>query len=214
MKFTPVAATGLAGLLADACLAADGGEHPVRVLLDGPESTALLDLAQQIGSILTAAGRRVGIVDTRLFYRDASVRLEYGRTDVESFYSGWLDQAALEREVLAPLGRPGTDGADVAWRYLPSLRDPDTNRATRAEPVTVERTSVVLLVGELLLGRALPADLAVHFWVSRQARRRQFPADRQWTLPAFDRYEQLLAPVAEADLVIRYDDATRPARSV
>ncbi|MCW2538838.1 MAG: hypothetical protein JWN95_563 [Frankiales bacterium] len=213
MKFTPVAAAALAGLLADACLAADDGEHPVRVLLDGPQSSALLELAGKTGSLLTAAGRRVGIVDASQFYRDASVRLEYGHTDVESFFSGWLDLAALDREVLTPLGRP-IDGADAHWHYLPSLRDPDSNRATRAEPITLERTSVVLVVGELLLGRGLPADLTVHFWVSRQARRRQFPAERQWTLPAFDRYEQLLAPVAEADLVVRYDDANRPARSV
>ncbi|MCW2524070.1 MAG: uridine kinase, partial [Frankiales bacterium] len=172
----------------------------------------LADLVDELGSL----GRPVAVIDSQAFYRDASLRLEYGRTDVESFYSSWLDAAGLEREVLAPLG-PGGDGS-----FLPSLRDPATNRSTRAARVPLSERGVLLVVGELLLGDrfatgALDFDLAVHFAVSRQSRRRQFEErypDWAWTLPAFDRYDLDVDPSAVSDVLIRFDDARHPALAV
>ena len=90
----------------------------------------------------------------RLFYRDASLRWEYGKADVDSFYRGWLDTAALQREVLRPLAVDGS--------YLPSLRDPDSNRSTRAAPSTLPPAGVALVTGELLLGHGLGFDVTVH----------------------------------------------------
>ena len=85
------------------------------------------------------------------FWRDASLRLEYGREDVES-YRTWLDAGALRREVARRRGRR-------AATYLPSLRDPATNRSTREPPRRGSRRGTVLLVsGELLLGLGLPFD--------------------------------------------------------
>jgi hypothetical protein len=144
----------------------------------------------------------------RDFYRDASLRFEYGRTDLESFYAGWLDSAALQREVLRPLATP--DGA----RYLPALRDPATNRSARAEPVALPPSGVLLVCGELLLGAGLDFDLAIHLAVSRAARKRQAPEELRWTLPAFDRYDLDADPVGSADVVVRYDDPAHPALSV
>jgi len=103
------------------------------------------------------------------------------------------------------------DPVVVRGRYLPSLRDPVTNRSTRAEPEPLPPAGVLLVHGELLLGAGLPFDLTVHASVSRQARKRLTPADRQWTLPAFDRYDLEVDPAGTADVVIRYDDPRRPA---
>jgi hypothetical protein len=174
----------------------------LRVGLDAP---ACVDLEPLLGrlDVLRVAGRPIAVIPTRLFYRDASLRWEYGKADVDSFYDGWLDTGALQREVLRPLMAAGS--------YLPSLRDPESNRSTRAVPVQLPVNGVALLVGELLLGHGLDLDLTVHFSVSRQARRRQTPDDLQWTLPAHDRYELEVDPAGVADLVIRYDDPAHPA---
>jgi hypothetical protein len=160
-------------------------------------------LAEAIGDRLRAAGRPVALIDAQTFYRDAALRLEYGKTDVESFYSGWLDLDALNREVLRPLAE--------SQPYLPSLRDPVTNRSTRAAPVTLAEQGILIVTGELLLGVGLAFDVSVHAAVSRQARRRLIDPDWSWTLPAFDRYDLDLDPSALANVVVRYDDPQHPA---
>jgi hypothetical protein len=202
-RFSPASPELLAGRLAELCDERHPGRHPLRVALDGP---ACADLTEPIGLLSTelrSAGRPVALVEASSFYRDASLRLEYGRTDVESFYTGWLDTGALQREVLDRLADRGS--------YLPSLRDPVSNRSTRAEPEPLPSAGVLLLRGELLLGAGLHFDLTVHAAVSRQARKRLTPADRQWTLPAFDRYDLEVDPSGNADVVLRYDDPRHPA---
>lgn len=182
--------------------------HPLRVAVDGPGWLELAPLIEALETGLPALGHPVAVVRAKDFYRDASLRFEHGKTDVESFYSGWLDLAALEREVLRPVAV--AEGAC----YLPALRDESTNRATRAQPVTLAASAVVLVCGELLLGAGLSFDLVIHLDVSRAARKRQAPQDRRWALPAFDRYDIDVDPMALADVVIRYDDPKHPAIAV
>jgi hypothetical protein len=182
------------------------GGHPLRVALDAPGWVELGPLTEAVRTGLRALGRPVATVHAGDFYRDASLRFEHGRTDVESFYTGWLDGAALQREVLRPLADPG-------GHYLPTLRDQATNRATRSRPATLPANGVLLVCGELLLGAGLGFDLAVHFAVSRAARKRLVPDDRRWTLPAFDRYDIDVDPAGLADVVVRYDDPQHPAVS-
>lgn len=191
-------------LLADLIAATPG--H-VRVAVDGPPCAGPGALAAGLVEPLRARGRPVAVVDATTFWRDASLRYEYGREDVESFLS-WLDAGALRREVLDPLG-PGGSG-----RFLPSLRDPATNRATRAAPATAEPAQVVVVHGPLLLGLGLPFDRTVHLAVSRAARARRTPAAEAWTLPAFDRYDAEVAPAEFADVAVRADDPRHPAVSV
>ena len=205
-RFQPVSPRLLASRLAELCLDRHPGRHPLRVALDGPACADLAAPVRTLAEDLRAAGRPVALLEATTFYRDASLRLEYGRTDVESFYSGWLDAAALRREVLEPLVERG--------EYLPSLRDPAANRSTRSEPQPLAAGGVLLVRGELLLVAGLPFDLTVHAAVSRQARKRLTPAELQWTLPAFDRYDLEVDPAGTADVVIRYDDPRHPALAV
>lgn len=205
-RFRPVSPQLLASRLAELCQDRHPGRHPLRVALDGPACADLGGPVRWLADELRAAGRPVALLDATSFYRDASLRLEYGRTDVESFYTGWLDAAALRREVLDRLVERG--------EYLPSLRDPATNRSTRAEPRPLAASGVLLVRGELLLAAGLPFDLTVHAAVSRQARKRLTPEDLQWTLPAFDRYDLDVDPAGTADAVIRYDDPRHPALAV
>lgn len=139
------------------------------------------------------------------FYRPASLRLEHGRTDPDARYRDWLDAGALTREVLAPLG-PGGSGA-----YLPVLWDLTRDRAARAERQPMPPGGVLLVPGALLLGIGLAFDVVVHLRMSPAARRRRTPAEDGWQLPAFDRYDAEVDPVALADAVVLADHPERPA---
>jgi hypothetical protein len=207
-RYAPVTPASLAQRLIDVLVERHTGSHPLRVALDAPGWVDLEPLVEALRTGLRAHGRPVAVVRASDFYRDASLRFEHGKTDVESFYAGWLDLAAVQREVLTPLA--ATEGA----RYLPALRNPDTNRATRAEPMPLAASGVLLLCGELLLGAGLSFDAVLHVALSRAARKRRVPDGRRWTLPAFDRYDIDVDPVGLADVVIRYDDPHHPALSV
>jgi hypothetical protein len=198
----------LAQRLIDLLIERHPGRHPLRVALDAPGWVESGPLIEALRAGLPTLGRPVATVRASDFYRDASLRFEHGKTDVESFYTGWLDGAALEREVLRPLA--GADGA----RYLPALRDAATNRATRAQPVPLAAHGILLVWGELLLGAGLSLDLVIHLAISRAARKRLVPDEWRWSLPAFDRYDIDVDPVGLADVVIRYDDPRHPALSV
>lgn len=212
VRFRPVAAALVPGLLADRLdeaarrASAEGGlGTALRVAVDGPRCAAPDQLADSLIEPLRALGRPVTHVRAKCFLRDAALRLEYGRTDVESFATGWLDANALRREVLDPLG-PHGDG-----RFLEALRDPVTNRAIRAPRHLAETGSIVLVSGGLLLGYELPFDRSIHLAVGSAARRRRTEPEWLWTLPAFDTYDLDVEPARHADIVLRYDDPAHPA---
>ena len=180
--------------------------HPLRVAVDGPACADPHRLATSLGELLRARGRPTRHVRADMFWRDASLRLEHGRRDVQAL-PGWLDAEAMRREVLVPLGPRGSG------KYLPSLRDPSTNRVTREPPVRAADRAIVLISGWLLLGRGLPFDRTIHLAVSAAARRRRTSTEWHWTLPAFDDYDRDVDPVGTADLVVRCDDPVHPAIS-
>lgn len=177
----------------------------LRVAVDGPPAAAPDELAAALVDPLRARGRPVLHVRTEDFLRPASVRLEHGRTNPDSYYLGWLDELGLRREVLDPAG-PGGSG-----RLLPSLWDARIDRASRAPYVTLPPGGVVLVSGPLLLGGGLPFDVTVHLELSPAALARRTDPALRWTLPAFARYAAEVAPATFADVVLRVDDPRRPA---
>jgi hypothetical protein len=184
---------------------AAAGPGRTRVLLDGAPPARPDRLAAALADPLRALGRPVVTVHAADFLRPASLRLEYGRRDPDSYYDGWLDAAGLVREVLAPLGPDGSG------RYLPTLWDVATDRATRAAYRDAPAGTVLLLDGDLLLGRGLPAELAVHLDVSPTVLARRLDAEAAWTLDAYRRYADEVAPRRTADVAVRYDDPQHPA---
>ena len=174
----------------------------VRVAVDGPPVAEPHVLAASLVEPLRERGRPVALVHAETFWRDASLRLEYGHEDVESFGS-WLDADALRREVLDPVVDAGS--------YLPSLRDPATNRSTRAPARPAPDGTVLVVSGSFLLGRGLPFDRTIHLLVSPAARARRTPPDEAWTLPAYESYELETDPAGIADVVVRADDLRHPA---
>ena len=189
----------IATMLADAV---DELPGVVRVAVDGPPCTGPEALADELIEQLRVRGRPGAHIRSAAFWRDRSLRYEYGREDVES-YRCWLDADALRREVLDAVVSSGT--------YLPSLRDPDTNRSTHASAIQAGDSTVIVVSGPLLLGRNLPFDRAVHLLASSAARGRRTPPDEAWTLPAFDEYDATVRPGQVADVVIKVDDPRHPA---
>jgi len=177
----------------------------VRVGVDGPPAAGPDVLAGALVDPLRARGRPVRHVSTSDFLRPASVRFEHGRENPDSLYEDWWDFAGLRREVLEPL-EPGGTG-----RILPTLWDAAIDRATRAGYEAVPEGGVVLVSGPLLLGGGLPFELTVHLALSPAALARRTEPEQAWTLPAYARYADEVAPWTFADIVVRVDDPRRPA---
>jgi hypothetical protein len=200
----PVTPEALVEQLADR-IAAGTPQQRLRVAIDGAPAAGADALAGALVDPLRVRGRAALRVRTVDFLRAASLRLEEGRDNPDSYYERWMDEPALRREVLDRLG-PNGDG-----RVLPSLWDVEADRATRAAYVTVPAGGVVLVSGAFLLGGGLAFDLAVHLALSPAALSRRTSEEQRWTLPAFARYEQEVAPARLADIVVRADDPRRPA---
>jgi hypothetical protein len=171
----------------------------VRVLLDGVGSGELSD---ELLDGLRMAGRPPLQVHAEDFWRPAGERFGWGREDEEAFRSHWLDAAALDREVLTP-------ALSATGSYLPALWDVAADRSARRSVEPVPQGAVLLVDGVLLLDRGLPAELTVHLALSSAAlRRRGVP---EWQLPVFAAYDQEARPGEVCDVLVRAEDALRPA---
>jgi hypothetical protein len=207
VPLTPITWPRLTETLVDrvAALPPSDARPWLRVAVDGAPAARPGDLADALAEALPGNGRPVLRVSTAGFWRPASLRYEYGKRDPDAYYDLWLDTGALWREVFDPLG-PGGSG-----RVLPSLWDPATDRATRAPYVQLPPGGVLLLAGSLLQGHGFPFDLCVHLRLGPGALARRTEEAERWTLPAFARYDEEMAPEQSADVVIRCDDPRHPA---
>ncbi|MEW2632222.1 uridine kinase [Streptomyces sp. NPDC048389] len=186
---------------------ADDGSPWLRIGVDGAPAARPGVLAERLAEALRVRGRGAVVVGTGGFLQPASLRFEYGREDPDTYYSGWFDTGGLRREVFGPLEAGGTG------RVLPDLWDPGTDRATRSPHVALPFGGVLLLHGPFLLGHRFPFDLTVHLRLSPGALERRTDETEQWTLPAYARYEDEVAPGGAADVLVRADDPRRPAWS-
>jgi hypothetical protein len=182
------------------------GRSPERGLVgfDGPEEIGTTALADNVAARLVAVGRPSVRISTRWWWRPASLRLEFGREEIDTLLRGWVDGAALEREVIVPLI---ADSTNVVTR----LRDPTTDRSLRGQSAPVPSNAIVLLDGPFLAALELPIDALVHLRVSDKALARRLPPERQWWIPGFDRYRSLYLPDDHADVVVSYDHPSAPA---
>lgn len=204
MRFRPVTLDLLVDEVAEVITARQAARW-TRVAVDGAPPTRPDDLADRLAEALRLRGRAVRRVSAADFLRPASLRFERGRTDPDARYDDWLDVGGLTREVLAPLG------PDSSGRVLPSLWNAATDRASRASYVELPRGGVLVVAGELLLGRGLPLDHTVHLAMSAAALARRTPDDDAWALPAFARYDAEVDPLRTADTAVRVDDPAHPA---
>ena len=196
----PTTPSALVAHVVDLVLAVPGRR---RVLVDGAAVLGPGALADALVDPLRAAGRAVVRVHADDFLRPASLRYEHGRRDADAYLEDRLDAGALAREVLDPFAADGT--------YLPTLWDAERDRATRATPTRAPDGAVLVVDGELLLGRWLDADLTVHLTVRAATLARRLGEADAWQLPAHARYDDEVAPQDVADVVARVDDPRHPA---
>jgi hypothetical protein len=204
VRVRPVSVEILTEELAD-LIASREPDNYLRVAVDGAPAADPDRLADALVDPLRVRGRPAIRIRTADFLRPASLRLEFGRENPDSFYEGWFDEAGLAREVLEPAG-PGGDG-----RVLTRLWNAATDRAAREPYERLEKGAILLVSGPLLLGGGLSFDLAVHLEMSAAALGRRAAAGDRWTLPAYARYAEEVDPAAFADVVVRVDDPRRPA---
>ncbi|GAA1619821.1 uridine kinase [Actinoplanes couchii] len=204
MRVHPISLEKLVEDLADRITSRES-DNRLRVAFDGAPAADPGRLADALVDPLRVRGRPAVRVDTSDFLRPASVRLEFGRTEPDSFYNGWFDEAGLIREVLSPAG---PDGSGM---IVERLWDATVDRAARAPYRQLPPGAIVLVSGPLLLGSGLPFDFSVHLEVSAAALARRTPPEFAWTLPAYARYCSEVAPETFADVVVRLDDPRRPA---
>jgi len=188
-----------AGVVAAVLALVDGRSGRLRLAVDGAPIHEAHALAAQV---VEQHGRAVH-VRAEGFWRPAGQRFEHGREDADAWLDIWLDDAALEREVLLRAVEEG--------EVVPALRDPVSDRSVRAAPVGVPEPGLVVVSGSGLLGRWLPFDVTVHLQASPAALRRRLPADEQWLVEALTRYADERAPADLADLVVRVEDPRHPA---
>jgi hypothetical protein len=204
VRVRPVSFGVLVEELADR-FATENPDGRLRVAVDGAPAAEPGGLAGALVDPLRVRGRPAVLITTDDFLRPASVRLEYGRTNPDAFYTGWLDEAALRREVLDPAGEGGSG------RVVTRLWDARRDRATREPYTQLPPNAVVLVSGPLLLGAGLPFDATVHLELSAAALDRRTDPELRWTLPAYARYRAEVDPASFADVVVRLDDPRRPA---
>ncbi|GAA0502525.1 hypothetical protein Ade02nite_37140 [Paractinoplanes deccanensis] len=204
MRVRPVSTGNLVNELADVLMSREPDSY-LRVAIDGPSAADPGALADALVDPLRERGRPVVRINTSDFLRPASVRLEFGRDNPDTYYAGWFDEAGLAREVLDPAG-PGGSG-----RVVTKLWNASTDRAARVPRIGLDPRTVLLVSGPLLLGGGLGFDVTVHLEMSEGALLRRTPEAERWTVPAFLRYAEEVAPASFADVVVRVDDPRHPA---
>lgn len=204
MRVRPVSSQVLVEELVDLLVSREPDSY-LRVGVDGPPAAAPERLADALVDPLRVRGRPAIRISTADFLRPASLRLEFGRDNPDSFYAGWFDEAGLAREVLDPAG-PGGSG-----RVLTRLWNAETDRAAREPYRDLPPAAVLLVSGPLLLGGGLAFDVTVHLEISAAALARRTDERDRWTLPAYARYAEEVDPASFADVVVRVDDPRRPA---
>ncbi|WP_124707153.1 nucleoside/nucleotide kinase family protein [Gordonia insulae] len=196
-SYRAISPDGLVELCAD--LAAGGPGRRV-VAIDGADAAAPVALAAAVVERLVTAGRSAAAVAMADFVRPASLRLEYGHTDTESYQTIWFDHDAIRREV--------ADALHTRGEWLPRLWDAARDRSFRDRPRKAAPDQVLVVAGPMLLGSALRFDATIALVMSEAALRRRTPPDDTWTIEAIlDHARQ--APAA--DIEVRYDHPDRPA---
>lgn len=176
-----------------------------RIAVDGAPAADTGDFADALVEPLRTRGREVVRIRMTDYQRPASLRLEHGHHDPDSYYESWYDLPGLTREVLDPLSDSGSG------RVLPALWDAAADRSPRLPRIQLPDRAVAVVDGPLLLGAGLPLDFTIHLWLPEAALNRRTREEDRWTLPAFHRYAEEVAPHLLADCVVRVDRPGRPA---
>lgn len=203
VRFTPLSPDRLVTDLVD-WIESRPQQRP-RIVVDGFEEAGATWLADAISEVLGSRGRPVVRVSTTWWWRAASLRLEYGREDLDMLLAGWLDTASLRRELLDPLA---DDGSGV---HLDRLRDPATDRSIRKQRHRALPGTVLIIDSPFAVAWGVQGDGLIHLQVGPATAARRLSADRQWWVEGYRRYLDEDRPGDSADVIVAYDHPASPA---
>lgn len=135
------------------------GDPFVRVAVDGMDGAGKTVLADELAERLRSRGRRVIRASVDGFHHPRIVRYRRGRTSPEGFYRDSYDLAALQRELLVPLG-PGGDG-----RHRSRVFDVAADTPAVAPVATAAPGSVLVLDGIFLHRPELAPSWSWSVWL-------------------------------------------------
>lgn len=200
MRFRPLTPDGL---VAECVAAIEHLDGPRVVGVDGAPAADPVGVAEAIARRLRESGRAADVIDVHHWLRPASTRMEWGRTDAESYRTAWFDHPALAREVI--------DAVRTRGHWLPRLWDPTTDRSFRDVARPAGPGQVLVVAGPMLAGSGLDLDLTVALRMSESTLRRRTPDDEMWTISPLLEHAEESGP---ADLEVRWDHPDRPALRV
>ncbi len=158
--------------------------RPARVGIDGRDAAGKTTLADELATVLEAAGKVVTRISADEFLRPSEERYRQGRMSPQGYYEDSFDHAALRRTALAAEGAVLVDGV---FLLRPELDDLWSLR------VLVDVTE------DEALKRALERDGSE---MEELYRARYLPGQRL--------YEARVDPRQWADVVVRNEDLSRP----
>ena len=169
---------------------------------------------EPIIAAVLASGRRM-IVSHPERYRRNRIAVEFAELEA------WKAAGALlQVNVGSVFGDYGPGAQQLAWQAIEhGLADlvstdhhADNRTASpRAAYARLPPGGVLLVSGPLLLGAGLPFEFTVHLAMASAALARRIEPAQAWTLSAYQRYADEVAPSTFADVVVRMDDPGHPA---
>lgn len=196
-------------------------DRPVRVAVDGPDAAGKTSLADELATLMRAAGTEVIRASVDGFHRPRAERYARGSESPEGYYRDSFNYKELLASLLVPLG---PDGSRV---YRVACFDLDADSPVEPDPVVAAEDAVLLFDGVFLLRPELRAawDLSVFVTadfdeILQRGRRRDArvfgsPAAaesryRARYIPGQQMYFAEARPEDTADIVVRNDRPATP----
>ncbi len=195
--------------------------HPIRVALDGIDTSGKTTLADELVQPVQDRGYVVIRASIDRFHLPQTIRHQRGSLSPEGYYYDSFDYEAIKSHLLEPLGENGSR------HYCREMFDYRNNRAVEGEWQVAEDHSILIMDGvflqrpeinaywdlriwvdipfELALERALQRDMAL-FGTAETVRERY----TKRYMPGQKLYFELCRPQTTAQLVIENSDPLHP----
>lgn len=195
--------------------------RPVRVAIDGRTACGKTTLADEVACLIRNKGRPIIRASIDGFHRPKAARHARGRYSAAGYYYDARDLAAVMRLLLAPLGPEGDR------LYRTQSFDLENDLPVQQQPRLAPADAVLVVDGTFLQRPELRNGWDVTIFVKASegaAERRGLARDLQrlggvegaqklYTeryRPAFDLYERLSSPEANADVLMLNEDFQCP----
>jgi len=134
-------------------------EHPTRVAIDGVDGSGKTTLADELVEPLRQAGRAVIRASVDGFHNPRAVRYTRGPDSPEGYFLDSFDYAALQRELLDPLGPAGNAS------FRTAAFDYRVDRPVEPTRQVAPRDAVLLFDGVFLSRPELRASWDLTIWL-------------------------------------------------